>query len=515
LQQYPGLNAFAANYRIISNVKYTNSAYAFTAACQQDLQMAEIPVFQFAIFYNTPLEFSDCAPMTVNGRVHCNTNIDVGTISSCSLTFNYMVTAAGTITNPPMAGYAKSSWTGPITYNGTPAPGYGTGEPILTLPVGTNNTAAAVREIINPPPNGESPTNPISSQRYYNKAFMRITINDPVAGTGTNACTSSNCSVQITIKGSMYDGSPTNIYLGTNVNLGTNLNWASTGISNWLSTNLTFYDQREGRTNHVTQIDVGKLGTWIGLTNTGAATNVWCSSKWTSTTPFNGIIYVDDNRTTNAQYMNGVRLVNGQFITNGFYTFGFTLATQNPLYVLGYFNCPTSTNIGQTNTTGWVRPASLVCDAITILSPAWATGGYDANSLSGPGVSYSSRPAIDDTVNAAIIAGNVLSTDSSASGFSGGVHNLTRLLENWSGDTLTLNTSIIVLYNSVQAAKQFQMPTAYYSPPTRHFSFDLNYTSSTGLPPGTPLVNRMIRGTWCNPQPATTNWAYTNDFVAR
>src|SRR5581483_879730 len=157
LQQYPGLSAFAANYRLISNVKYTNSNYGFTAACQQDLQMAEIPVFQFAIFYNTPLEVADCAPMTVNGRVHCNTNIDVGTVSSGSLTFNYFVTSAGVITNPPMAGISQGSWTGPIRYNGTPSPGYGTGEPVLTLPVGTNNTSAAVREIINPPPAGESP----------------------------------------------------------------------------------------------------------------------------------------------------------------------------------------------------------------------------------------------------------------------------------------------------------------------------------------------------------------------
>ena len=58
--------------------------------------MAEIPVFQFAIFYNALLEFSDCAPMTINGRVHCNTNIYVGCLPAPSLTFNYMVTCSGT-----------------------------------------------------------------------------------------------------------------------------------------------------------------------------------------------------------------------------------------------------------------------------------------------------------------------------------------------------------------------------------------------------------------------------------
>ncbi len=512
LQQYPGLNAFAANYRVISNVRYTNSGYSFTAACQQDLQMAEIPVFQFAIFYNQVLEFSDCAPMTINGRVQCNTNIDVGTVSSGSLTFNYIVTASGIISNPPMAGIAQSSWTGPLTYNGSPSPGYGTGEPVLTLPVGTNNTPAAVREIINPPPTGEATTNPISPQRFYNKADMVIIItNSQAAATaGTNSATATNYSVMISIKNTMYDGSPTNIYLGTNLSIGTNINWKTTGISNWLSTNVTFYDQRENRTNHVTQIDIGALGTWIGLNNvTGAATNVWCSAKWPGGTHFNGIIYVQDCRSTNTGYMDCVRVINGQNITNGFYTYGLTLATQNPLYVLGLYNCPTSTNQGSTNTTGWVRPCSFVCDAITILSPSWTIPTSDTLSFTTtmPGAS-------SDTVNAAMIAGNVPSTGSSATTFSGGVHNLTRLLEDWTGDSLWLNTSIINLYNSVQANHQFEMPGSYYEPPTRKFSFDLNYTTSTGLPPGTPLVDKMIRADWCNPPPNTTTYAYTNDFVA-
>ena len=155
------------------------------------------------------------------------------------------------------------------------------------------------------------------------------------------------------------------------------------------------------------------------------------------------------------------------------------MATQNPLSILGYYNCPGATNVGTTNV-GGTAACSVVCDAITILSPSWS----DASSFTTAGHSVS---ASSDTVNTAMIAGNVLTTDTTASGFSGGVHNLTRLLESWTGDTLTLNTSIICLYTSVQASQQFQMPGTYYEPPTRQFSFDLNYTYSTGLPPGTPL----------------------------
>ena len=113
-EQYPGLNAFCSTYRVLSNAKFTNSQYDVTGVVQQDLQMAEIPVFQFAIFYNTLLEFSDCATMTVNGRVHCNTNINVGCQSGSTLTFNYFVDCSGIITNPVPAAFRRAVGFRPI-----------------------------------------------------------------------------------------------------------------------------------------------------------------------------------------------------------------------------------------------------------------------------------------------------------------------------------------------------------------------------------------------------------------
>lgn len=527
-QQYPGLSAFAATYRILSNAKYTYNGLNITGVVQQDVQMAEIPVFQFAIFYNTVLEFGDCATMTVNGRVHCNTNINVG--SPSSLTFNYFVDASGIITNPPAMGLGQGSWTGAVTYNGTPSPGRGTGEPVLTLPVGTNSADPnAVREIINPPPAGESPTNPISPQRFYNKAWMIIVITNAYAPAGTNLALITNANsvmttnaVFVTVKNSMYDSTPltwavTNGVLGTNNGINFTAQWAAwtnAGFTNWMNMTNLFVDQRQGSSNHVVQIDVGNLANWIGTTTNGC-NNTNLTSKWNSTTPFNGIIYVQDLRNisnpTNT-WMNCVRLVDGKNITNGLYYSGLTLATQNPLYIMGNYNCPTSTNVATTNTTG-CRPCSVICDALTILSPNWTNTGvnnYDDISMN----LYTTRGAVDDTVNTAIITGNVLTTDTSSTGFSGGVHNLTRLLEDWSGDNLYLNTSIICLYTSVQATAQFQTPGNYYRPPTRKFSFDLNYTTSTGLPPGTPLIDRMIRAGWgIAPPNNVTYYSPTLDFV--
>src|SRR5882724_4956348 len=272
-EQYAGLSGFSSTYRILSNVKPLNSPYNVTGAVQQDVQVAEIPVFQFALFYNGLMEYTWCATFTVTGRVHCNSNIYVG--SSSALTFNYTVTSSGVITNPAWDGQTPP-YSGAVNYNGTPTPGYDTGYSTLTLPVGTTNTPAAVREIINLPPGGEDPTSTLGQQRYYNKAGMVILVSD------TN--------IVVTLKNSPTDATPISF---TNAGLGAIL-WTNAAFTNFISTT-NFYDQREAQTMKTTQIDVGNLRAWINANiNT---TNF--SGKITSANPLN-VIYLNDSRSTSA-----------------------------------------------------------------------------------------------------------------------------------------------------------------------------------------------------------------------
>lgn len=145
-------------------------------------------------------------------------------------------------------------------------------------------------------------------------------------------------------------------------------------------------------------------------------------------------------------------------------------------------------------------PASVVSDALTILSANWS----DAKSSG----SYGSRNNPQNTtINAAILTGVVYTTGTDSSTFSGGVHNLPRLLENWTGYTLTLNTSIVNLYNSVSATNQFQVPGIYYNAPNRQFSFDVNFTDPKKQPPGTPMLGVMQRNQWASPPPNNTTYA--------
>lgn len=115
--QYAGLNGWVTVYRVLSNARQSDAANNPLGSVQQDIQLFGIPVFQFAIFYNGLLEFTWCAPFTVNGT-HSNTNIYDG--SSANLTFNSTVTSAGTISQPAWFGKTPGQYTGAITFNGHP-----------------------------------------------------------------------------------------------------------------------------------------------------------------------------------------------------------------------------------------------------------------------------------------------------------------------------------------------------------------------------------------------------------
>lgn len=461
--QYYGLMGYAAKYRIISNVRNITGLEQVTVAAQQEVQPAQIPIFQFAIFYNGLLEFTWAAPLTIRGRVHANADIVTG--SAWSLTFNSAVTSSGNITKKGWAGYSLGSMSGAITYSG----GKSTNVPSMTLPIGTNNTAAAIREIINYPTGTESMYSPMGTNRYYNKAEMVLLVSN------------STVTAQFRVPGG-FDLSPTSLtYTNTN----------TVTLPNFLNLTNQFTDLRENKTVKVTQIDIGKYTLWA---QTNPAVFAKMGKVGTSNLVPN-ILYVADYRTPTSTTLPSIRLANGASLPPR----GLTVATPNPLYVLGNYNAPNNLNTTNTSNT---KPASLISDALTALSPAWR----DINSAA----SLSSREADFMTVNAAIITGVVDSNPTSGSPFSGGAMNLPRLLEDWGSGAstkLTLNTSIVNLFNSVYATNRWQTPGTYYQAPIRDFNFDQNFTDMTKLPPGTPMLSAILRGRWSNPPPNTVNYA--------
>jgi hypothetical protein len=116
--------------------------------------------------------------------------------------------------------------------------------------------------------------------------------------------------------------------------------------------------------------------------------------------------------------------------------------------------------------------------------------------------------AVNTTVNAAILTGIVYAGGLSGTRpKSGGIVNLPRLLENWGNGRkrLTLNGSLVNLFNSARATAPFRRPGYYYYAPTRDFNFDPNFRNVQNLPPGTPELRTMIRGEWATLLPGQSS----------
>lgn len=472
-------------YRLACNVIQSNSLVRnVIGTAQMDVLLALVPITTYTIFYNGELEFSTCATMAVAGRVHANDDICVGAGSSSTLTFTNQVTAVGVISAPPRGG---STWTenDPTTWRTTFFSGFTSNNPTVNIAIQMTNT----HSIIDLPSVGESVASQQGTVRLYNQAQVVLIItNSPGGGAPRVILT-----LQTPYNGSLPGADTTKVIRDmtntTEIALQTNAVNSLTTRLPFLSLTNTFNDARQNQANpFVTQIDIAQYKGWL-------TTNTLITGKFTGGA-LPTILYVADQRNIGTSRHSVVRLINGESLpfNDGL---GFSVATPNPLYVKGHYNVTVNGStyaygVGST-TNGSTVPAAVLCDALTLLSPNWT----DGNSYG----SLGSRNAASMTFNAAIVTGNVPSTGTTTANFSGGVHNITRLLEDWSGDQLTLNTSIVVLYASNMATNQFRWPGDYYNPPTRRWGFDEIYYKPEKQPPGVPCALVPIRFNWAKPPP--------------
>jgi hypothetical protein len=202
---------------------------------------------------------------------------------------------------------------------------------------------------------------------------------------------------------------------------------------------------------------------------------------------------------------------------------GFTLASDNPAYILGDYNASAA---------GWDSPpaapykhasAAVIADTVTLLSNAW----NDLNSFASPGnvgntANTIGRQGNDTYYRVAIASGKNVDfkhptyagtgtpigqwgsgpTDPDTSGTvngppsdfgtDGGVHNFLRYLETWGGSTSHYNGSMVSLYYAEYTTGVFKCCGMVYSPPTRQYHFDLDFTNLSEMPPGTPRFQEVV-----------------------
>lgn len=182
-----------------------------------------------------------------------------------------------------------------------------------------------------------------------------------------------------------------------------------------------------------------------------------------------------------------------------------TVSTDRPLYIWGNFN-----------SVGW-RPASIISDALTILSPAWTDAGHavpGTNTAAGGGSDYAStaKTAASSTTSiyAAVAAGHsatpcdwqrpscvVTTPPPLAPGnqnYGGGLENFPRFLESYgAARTVLYRGSLVSLFESQYANRRRWAWKSYYDAPNRDWAFDLRFRDPNNLPPGTPVVGSVIQ----------------------
>jgi hypothetical protein len=513
--QFAGLYGLAQDAMIVAKATPTAqsgvTAVSVPATVREYLQFASIPLFQFAIFYNIDLEIDPSGNMPIYGPVFSNDGLWSG---SSLVSFSSTVTSVGSI--------ADTSGTDPFlttkTDTGTAASKFAIQPTVkndpLVMPIGTNNNPAVVRTILEIPPtayaNGTAAAYSTNGLSYMMNAADLIVSNSP-SGTNTASPTGTNLFVYFQDASAgqyltpvtpdfykLKTGGSTN-YVSTNLAAG---KYSSTNVlyaGYTFLTNALFYDWREGLSSgnakavQAIQIDIAKFNIW--QTNTATNGGAFYNNQNIHDEGHDlDSMYVYNAVTPTSGTLPAVRAVNGAQLPSN--TYGFTVVTPFPMYVMGNYNVQwdaTHQSLS-TNSTFYTRPAAFMADSVTILSGAW-------NDASNTGIK--SGDASDTTVNAAMLEGIVPSNPAIAgntyhghtyTGYSGGVENFLRLIEDWGGNTLTYNGSIVVMFPSNYATNYWQGD--YYGVPTRKWAFDQNYTQQSGLPPLTPQTKAVIRGQW-------------------
>lgn len=406
-------------------------------ALSMGVQDALIPIFQFAVFYENDLEIGPGPDMTIGGRIH--TNSDVYLNAGSNLYIDQISSA------------------GHVIHGNHPAAGGGDNGDVFI-----RDSNGDYQNMKNPDGTFLDSTDPdwvnSSTSRWgstVEDADHGITnLNMPIAGVDNptdlidRASADNPDSYENEAGLKFVDGQA--LYRQMD---GSWLDVTAMLIADGSISYSNFYDEREG----------------VNVVSLDLDINLLASSGYY---PSNGIVYSSIPEIAGS--LAAIRLINGQQLPSGL-----TVATNNPLYTWGDFNTINK------------RPASFMADAVTILSNNW----IDANSALGIGA----RSALETRVNAAYLTGNTQS-GAPGHGYSGGLENLPRFLENWSGINFVWRGSAVSAWYSRQATSPWG--GAYYRPPIRDWAFDTDFLDPANLPPGTPQLNIIMKTSW-NQMPLT------------
>lgn len=246
-----------------------------------------------------------------------------------------------------------------------------------------------------------------------------------------------------------------------------------------------------------------------GVTSNGIAcyssSGTTPSAEWNMVTgPRHALRLVDGGMSSGAvSYLpptNGTPAVNGG---------GFTVASEEPVYVLGDYNTGSADPFWPSENTITTphSAAAVIADTVTLLSnppagntsPTANVGWTDQNSFANPATA-NNRSGNTSYYRMAIASGKSIPWPSpswAASddvGTDGGMHNFLRYLENRGAGGASVNYagSMISMYYAQYDTGMFKCCNSVYGAPTRNYFFDTEFQNPNNLPPGTPMFQDVV-----------------------
>lgn len=486
-----GIQTMLTGYAIEARASVMNNS----STVHRLINAEATPVFQFAVFYTDDLEINPGPSMSLGGRVHTNRDMYLNCGGTLTANTNYLhavgniyrnrkddtsvsgghVDVRKWVANPfdsiePSSYFAMNSWSemdalgvdsisgydsrfdtpfdsnndgdysdpldwyawgpGALAYWSQPT-GYagGTGNTVLTGEHGL--TKAAVPHI-----GSIKMFEPVVGGSYAFDAPSGKYI-DVGAGAGTHNPGYFHAQADLSII-TYADGT----FAAYN-KAGTDITASLTGVL----TSKSMYDARQaggGAGNvQLTQINLQQLA---------------ALGKW----PANGLLYAAHYGAGSGTNAKGIRLINGSTLPAKL-----TVVTENSLYIKGNYN------------TVQKKGAAVIADAVNLLSGAW----NDANKTS---ATATAPTASDTTFNVAMITGNTTTVVDGQ--YNGGLENLPRFHEKWTGKLCTITGSFVNTWNSEFATSPWRISNEYYYAPNRNWNYDPRFNNIANLPPFTPMA---------------------------
>lgn len=406
-------------------------------------QSRKTPLFQYCVFYGGTCEIQPGPSMTLGGRVHSNSDIHVAVGSGNTLTVDTeYFRSAGDMWRHRLDGVQ----------------GYTTG----TVRVKNANTGAFVNwdnGLESNSPNWVADTmgnweGTVQSQDHGVTALSTPSVGSLQAGAGNYYWDKAYEGGIIIEDGQVF----------VNGNDVTALLPAGT------VTSVTMANQREGRNVQYWEIDMDKL---VNTDNPSSFVNTYFSAG----SPFNGLIHAS-NSTATPEQPNGTRFKNADVLNQATAKSveGLTVVSPQPVIVWGDWNDGDPGNYAE-NLSKKVGSA-IIADSVELLSNAWTNSKVLDGGL----------PSASNTnYYMAILTGNV-ETSGPGGSYSGGLENLPRFHENWTGKTAKFRGSFVCLWESTYADGQWVYGGSYYTAPNRDWQYDNDLSDAANLPPFTPMA---------------------------